>query len=125
MILLDTSAMVDAVTGSQRSAPALRRMIERGERVLFPSLVLYEWLRGPRTPGEIAAQEALFPSETALPFGPQEAKLSAQLYRSVTRPRGREVDLAIAACAIVRGADLWTLNKPDFRDIPGLRLAND
>ena len=117
--------MVDAVTGSQRSAPALRRMIERGERVLFPSLVLYEWLRGPRTPGEIAAQEALFPSETALPFGPQEAKLSAQLYRSVTRPRGREVDLAIAACAIVRGADLWTLNKPDFRDIPGLRLAND
>src|SRR5271169_6258195 len=125
MILLDTSAMVDAMTGAQRSAPALRRMIDRGERVLISSLVLYEWLRGPRTPEEIAVQEALFPSETALPFGPQEAKLSAQLYRSVSRPRGREIDLALAACAIVRGADLWTLNKADFKDIPGLRLASD
>jgi len=125
MILLDTSAMVDALTGPKRSAPALRHMIDRGERVLLASLVLYEWLRGPRTPEEIAAQEALFPSETALPFGPEEARLSAQLYRSVSRPRAREIDLAVAACAIIRGAELWTLNRADFKDIPGLRFASD
>lgn len=125
MILLDTSAIVDAVTGPKRSAPVLRRMIERGERVALPSLVLYEWLRGPRLPDEIAAQEALFPSESAFPFGPQEAALSAKLYRSVSRPRGREFDLAIAACALARDAELWTLNKADFKDIPGLRLARD
>lgn len=117
--------MVDAVTGPKRSAQALRRMIERGERVLLPSLVLFEWLRGPRLPEEIAIQEVLFPSEAALPFGPQEAALSAKLYKSVSRPRGREIDLAIAASALVRDAELWTLNKADFKDIPGLRLVRD
>jgi len=33
------------------------------------------------------------------------------------------MDLAIAAYALVREANLWTLNPSDFRDIPGLRLA--
>ena len=102
MILLDTSVLIDSLTGPRRSAAALRRAIERGERILVPALVLYEWLRGPRLPEELAAQEALFPSEHAVPFGPQEAALSAKLYRSLRRPRGRELDLAIAACAIGR-----------------------
>ncbi len=123
MILLDTSVLIDSLTGPRRSAPALRKTIERGERILLPSLVLYEWLRGPRLPEEVAAQEALFPSESAVPFGPPEAALSAKLYRSLRRPRGRELDLAIAACAISRQAELWTLNGGDFADVPGLRLS--
>ncbi len=48
--------------------------------------------------------------------------MSAKLYRSVSRARGREVDLAIAACAIVNNAFVWTLNSKDFADIPNLRL---
>ena len=56
MIHLDTSLLVDALTGPRRSAPALRRVIERGERVAVSALVLYEWLRGPRLPGELAFQ---------------------------------------------------------------------
>lgn len=123
MILLDTSVLIDSLSGSKRSAPALRGAIEKGERILVPALVMYEWLRGPRLPQELAAQEALFPSESAAPFGPQEAALSAKLYRALRRPRGREIDLAIAACAISREAELWTLNRADFRDIPGLRLS--
>ncbi len=122
MILLDTSALIDSLTGPRRSAPALRKAMEKGERILLPSLVLYEWLRGPRLPEELAAQEALFLSSSAVPFGPQEAALSAKLYRSLRRPRGRETDVAIAACAITREAALWTLNGSDFADIPNLRL---
>ena len=91
--------------------------------MLVPSLVLYEWLRGPRLPQELAAQEALFPSEAAIPFGPREAALSVRLYRTLRRPRGREIDIAIAACAISRESALWTLNMADFHDIPELRLA--
>src|SRR5579863_3222894 len=122
MIVLDTSVLIDSLTGPRRSAGALRAAIERGERLLLPALVLYEWLRGPRLAEELAAQEALLPSESALPFGPQEAVVSARLYRSARRARGREVDLAIAASAIVKEAALWTLNTADFAGIPGLRI---
>jgi predicted nucleic acid-binding protein len=85
--------------------------------------VLYEWLRGPRLHQEIAAQEALFPSESSIPFGPDEARVAAGLCRAIRRPRGRELDIAIAACAVSRQAQLWTLNLDDFSDIPGLRVS--
>ncbi|HKF66949.1 MAG TPA: hypothetical protein VKB36_10480 [Vicinamibacterales bacterium] len=39
------------------------------------------------------------------------------------RARDRELDIAIAACAIVSGGTLWTLNRDDFKDIPHLRLV--
>lgn len=122
MILLDTSILVDALSGSRRSAGALRAAIERGERLAISSIALYEWLRGPRRPEELAAQGALLPREGALPFGAEEAALAARLYSEVPRARGREIDLAIAATAAVRGARLWTLNTADFDDLPGLEL---
>ena len=122
MILLDTSVLIDALTGSKRSGPAMRAVLAEGERILIPALVLYEWLRGPRLDEELAAQEALFPAWSAIPFGPEEAKICAEIYRTISRPRGREIDLAIAATAIPREAPLWTMNHADFRDVPGLRL---
>jgi len=122
VILLDTSVLIDSLCGPKRLAPELRGVIERGERIVIPSLVLYEWLRGPRLEEEVAAQEALFPADTAIPFGSRDAALSARLYRALSRPRGREIDLAIAACAVTREAELWTRNIADFQDIPGLTL---
>jgi predicted nucleic acid-binding protein len=122
VIHLDTSVLVDALTGPKRSAPQLRKWIDSRERILVSTLVLYEWLRGPRLPEEIEAQEALFPSALAIAFGPQEAAIAADLYRTLRRPRGRELDLAVAACALTHGAALWTLNPEDFRDIPHLTV---
>jgi predicted nucleic acid-binding protein len=122
LIVLDTSVLIDALTGPGRSTAALRKAIERGERILLPTLVLYEWLRGPRRDEELEAQEALFPAATAVSFGPAEAARAAQLYLRLPRARGREVDLAIAACALTLDARLWTLNRKDFRDLPGLQL---
>ncbi len=122
MIVLDTSVLVDALTGPRRSAPDLRRAIEAGERFLLPSLVLYEWLQGPRRSEELAAQEALLPREQAIPFGPEEAAVAARLYEGLPRARGREIDVAIAASALTHEADLWTLNGADFHDIPRLVL---
>lgn len=123
MILLDTCVLIDGLTGPRTCAPALRSALERRERIVVPTLVLYEWLRGPRLPEEIDAQEALFPSDSAPPFGAHEAGLAAELYRTVPRPRGREIDLAIAACAISWNSMLWTLNISDFEDISGLRVS--
>jgi predicted nucleic acid-binding protein len=120
---LDTSALVDALTGPRRSLDALAALVDDGHRLALSTIVLYEWLRGPRTSTELAAQDELFAEETIVPFGSAEARLAAQLYGRVKRPRGRELDVAIAACALAHDATLWTLNPSDFRDIPNLRLV--
>lgn len=122
MIHLDTSTLVDALTGPRRSAQALRNAIEDGQRVQMSTIVLYEWLRGPRRAAELSDQEALFPREAAVAFDSEAAALAARLYASLPRARGREIDLAIAACAIAHDASLWTLNRSDFADIPDLKL---
>lgn len=122
IVHVDTSALIDALTGPRRSLDTMLRLTEEGHRLTLSAIALYEWSRGPRTLPELAAQEALFPSEQAIAFGHAEAAEAARLYKRVKRPRGREVDLAIAATATVHGAALWTLNAADFRDIPVLRL---
>lgn len=123
MTLLDTSVLIDGLTGHGRLLPNILNELDRGEKLALSTMVLFEWLRGPRVPAELEAQEMLFPSEAALPFETAEARISADLYRTLKRPRNREVDIAIAACAIRHDAALWTLNPADFADIPGLRLA--
>ena len=122
MILLDTSALVDAFTGAKRSGAVLRRAADRGEVIRLCAPVLYEWLRGPRLAPELAYQEAFLPTNTALPFGSAEAARAAELYKRLPHARGRAMDLAIAACALVWEARLWTLNVEDFADIPGLAV---
>jgi len=122
VIVLDTSVLVEGLGAGGSMRPALRDALVARQRILLPTLVLYEWLRGPRVQAELDAQEALFPSAEALPFDLAEARIAADLYRELPPPRGREVDLAIAACALSHDAMLWTLNPNDFRDVPGLRL---
>ena len=80
-------------------------------------------MRGPRLRQELAAQKALFPRESAVQFSYEEAARAAGLYGEVIRPRGREIDLAIAATALVQRARLWTLNVTDFEDIPDLEVS--
>ena len=122
MILLDTSVLVDALTGPQRLGSSLRSAIASGNRIRIPSLVLFEWRRGPRTMPELALQEALFPSDEVISFGASEAVRAADLYAVVRRAKSREIDIAIAACAIVHGGKLWTRNLGDFIDIPGMSI---
>ena len=122
MIVIDTSALIDALTGPRRSLDRLTELIGSGERLLMPTVVLYEWLRGPRVPQELHVCEELFPQDQAVAFEIFEAKVAARLYRTIKRARGREIDLAIAATAITHDAALWTLNHEDFSDIPELPL---
>ena len=122
IVHLDTSVLVDTLTGPRRSFAALERTVTRGHLIATSALALYEWLRGPRTPAELEDQEALIPSPDVRPFGPAEAARAASLYRALKRARGRDMDIAIAACALEHAAHLWTLNAADFRDLPGVKL---
>jgi predicted nucleic acid-binding protein len=123
IVHIDTSALVDALTGPRRSLSRLTTLVEKGHPITISSLVFFEWKRGPRARAELAAQEALLPTESVVAFDGPAAALAADLYRRVARPRGREIDVAIAAAAMHQGAMLWTLNRGDFEDIPGLRLV--
>ena len=122
MIFLDTSVLIESFTGSQPLLDSFRALIRRDERLALSSVVLYEWLRGPRFAQELNLQEAVLLSKSIVDFNAEDAAIAGRLYRSVQRARGREVDLMIAACAIRHDAELWTLNVADFKDIPGLRL---
>jgi predicted nucleic acid-binding protein len=122
-IHLDTSALVEALTGPRVAADRLYAFVDQHHRLRISSIVLYEWLRGPRTAGELRVQEDLFPREQAVLFDAEAAARAAALYTRLPRPRGRDLDLAIAACAVVDEAALWTLNPKDFSDVPGLELA--
>jgi predicted nucleic acid-binding protein len=95
VILLDTSVVIDGMTGDRRLLPAQTRLLGQGEKLVLCTLVLYEWLRGPRLPVELTLQESLFPSEAALPFEAADARISAELYRSAPRARLRQVELLV------------------------------
>ena len=122
MIHLDTSILIDALTGPRRSLPAIRRAVAEGHRLAISAIVLFEWRRGPRKPRELVDQAALLPDTAVVAFGPAEASAAADLYRTIRKPRGREADLAVAATALTRRAVFWTLNQRDFADVPGLDL---
>ena len=49
--------------------------------------------------------------------------MAAGLYATLPRARGRETELAIAACALLWEAELWTLNLGDFDDVLGLKVC--
>ncbi len=121
-IHLDTSVLVDALTGPRRSFRALERTVAAGHVIAVSALVLYEWLRGPRTTEEVDAQESLWPAADAREFGHAEAERASEMYRRLKRARGRDMDIAIAACAVQQRARLWTLNPDDFRDLPAVEL---
>ena len=122
MILIDTSALVGSLCGRRESEDRLDQFMAAGERFRLSTITLYEWYRGPRSETELEWQELLFPSDKALPFGYAESVVAAEIYRRVKSPRRREIDIAIAATAISRDVALWTINRRDFEDIPGLRL---
>lgn len=121
IVHLDTSALVDALA----SAAGVRRfqaVATRGDRPAISTIVLFEWLRGPRSAAQLEITAALFPDDAVVAFDADAARIAARLYSGLRRPRSREADIAIAACALGHDAALWTLNAADFRDIPGLTL---
>ena len=119
IVHLDTSILIEAL---DIEPDLFRRPSERGDKLVISTLVLYEWLRRPRSAEQIELLEAVFPPERMVAFDEKVAHLAAQIYRQVKRARAREVDIAIAACAIEHGAAMWTLNRKDFEDIPDLSL---
>jgi predicted nucleic acid-binding protein len=118
----DTSVLIDILTRDRPLLAPYEHGVTSGHRMEMSTIALYEWLRGPRSELEIRLLGAICPKDRIVRFGPAEAELAADLYRTVKRARGREADIAIAACAIEHEAAIWTTNPRDFQDIPGVKL---
>jgi predicted nucleic acid-binding protein len=121
IVHLDTSILIHTLSAREHRG-LLADAFERGDRLMLSTIVLFEWLRGPRTPEQRAEVNELFPADSTLPFQIDDAAAAARIYQSLPRARARQTDIMIAACAIEHGAALWTLNTADFEDIPGLTL---
>ena len=122
MIHLDTSLLIDALAQGRPSLAQVRQEIESGERLGLSALALYEWRRGPRTPEEIQAQEALFPAAGAVAFGPDEAMQAAALYRVLAAPEPEPWTWPSRPAPSSTTPRSGTLNPEDFEDVPGLML---
>jgi predicted nucleic acid-binding protein len=120
--LLDTSVIIvrdDVLSESLPTEPAIS------------SVTLAELATGPRaakTSDERAArQQRLQQVEAAfdpLPFDAEAARAYARLHAAVLdagrQPRGRLLDLQIAAVAMSNALPLYTRNPGDFRGLEGL-----
>ncbi len=121
-IALDSSALIESLCGLQ--LPRLMDIVASGHRLLLPAQTLYEWRRGPRKPSKLTMEQRLFPPERILPFTEREAIVAAQLFKTAARARARSADIAIAATSMTHDCLLWTFNRADFTDLPGLRLLD-
>lgn len=125
MIHLDTSFLIRALLPGSPEDAALRGWLRRGLPIGASALAWAELLCGPLTKRQ--ADLALLVVGELVPFGREDAPLSASLFNASGRHRGSLVDCMIAAVAIRGRAALATANEADFtRLIPhGLRLAGD
>ena len=107
----------------------LDALAEHDGQVLLSALSLAELQRGLyRDPATTALRRErlniLLEAIPVIPFDAAAAEVYGTIIAQCGWVRGRDYDRMIAAHAIATGGTLVTNNEADFRDIPGLNLAN-
>ena len=129
-VVLDTSILIGAERGTIRFQAFLESLGE--QPVGIAAITASELLHGCHragTPGTRARRaafvEALLDILPVLPFGLPEARRHAELWAELLK-LGSLIgphDLLIGATALAAGRALATLNRAEFRRVPGLRLV--
>lgn len=124
MIIADSDVLIDFLRG--RGEGARRVAIELETRSFATTAITaFEIRSGARTPRQKKAVDVLLEAMTVLPFGPEEARLAADLRQQVER-EGQPIGMAdymIAASCIAVGGILLTRNRKRFERIEGLKLG--
>jgi predicted nucleic acid-binding protein len=119
---LDTDFLVRALASQ---GPERRRLFElaasRAE-MQMSSLAWYEFVRGPRSPEQVAVARSLFEDDGIIPFSDDLAELAAETFRQLGSPRRRSADIAIGITALEMNARLLSCNADDFAGIPSLKV---
>ena len=123
MIIADSDVLIDFLRGRGEAA---RVAIEIQSRSFGTTAVTaFEIRSGARTARQTSAVETLLDAMTVLPFGPEEARIGAEVRQQV-ESQGQPIGMAdymIAAICIANDGVLLTRNLKQFERVKGLRLA--
>lgn len=123
MTIADSDVLIDFLRGS---GAAERIAIELESRSIgTTAITAFEIRSGARTARQRSAVDALLEAMTILPFGPEEAKVAAEV-RLQVESQGQPIGMAdymIAAICISNDGVLLTRNLKHFERVKGLRLA--
>lgn len=126
MVVFDTSFIIDYLRKTYDTKSPFETIVSREKKdtLAMSILTIQELYRGKSVADPEKEQLILsvISGLKILPYSYEVAKRAGEISRNLDQPIGF-ADAAIAATAIVNGAELATLNTRDFADIPGLELA--
>ncbi len=124
MIVADSDVLIDFLRGHGNSAR--RVAVELGSGSFgTTAITAFEIRSGARTAKQRTAVDTLLEAMTILPFGPDEARIAADV-RLQVEAKGLPIGMAdymIAATCISRDAVLLTRNVKLFERVQGLKLS--
>ena len=124
MIIADTGVLIDFLRGQGDAAK--RVAIELETRSFgTTAITAFELRSGARTSKQRKGIDTLLDAMTLLPFGPEEARVAADI-RQRLEGQGQAIGMAdymIAAVCITNDGILLTRNRKHFKRVEGLRLS--
>jgi tRNA(fMet)-specific endonuclease VapC len=124
MIIADTDVLIDFLRG--RGEGARRVALELETRAFATTAITaFELRSGARAASQRKAVDTLLEAMTILSFGPEEARVAAEL-RQQLESQGQPIGMAdymVSAVCVANDGVLLTRNRKHFERVRGLRLS--
>ena len=128
MVVLDTNIIIEHLRQPKTKESTLIKLVKKKPKeVLAISIITIQELYEGKSTKDQAKEQALLATISPLKILPYTYEV-AQLAGEIARDLNRAIELAdaaIAATAILSGAQLLTLNKKDFLGIKNLELLEE
>ncbi len=124
MIVADSDVLIDFLRGRGDGARRVELALRSGS-FATTAITAFQIRSGARTEKQRKSVDTLLEAMTILPFGPEEARIAAEL-RLQVEEQGLPIGMAdymIAATCIATDSILLTRNLKDFARVKGLRLS--
>lgn len=126
MVILDTNVIIEHLRRPKgRDSHLVKIVKQRPKEALAISMISIQELYEGQSAREEEKEQYLLATIAPLkilPYMYETAKLAGEIARDLRQPI-ELADAAIAATAILSGAQLFTLNRKDFQGIEGLNLV--
>jgi tRNA(fMet)-specific endonuclease VapC len=124
MIVADSDVLIDFLRGRGEGAHRVATELQTGS-FATTAITAFEIRSGARTPRQKKGVETLLEAMTVLSFGPEEARIAADIRQEV-ESQGQPIGMAdymIAGVCIATDSVLLTRNRKHFERITNLKLS--